>query len=231
MSWQSTATYYRLLNREVGRRLGGHHSADLRIWSGDFDPHHQAQLDGDDQWEATTMVEAARGLVAGGAELLAIASNTVHKHADLIESMAGAPVVNIIDATAHRIQATGLENVLLLGTEYTMSGDFYKDRMAESGIACLVPEDDDRAEIHRIIFEELVHGRIDDGSHRTLVDIVDTWAEEGAEGSVLACTELGLILNEDDAMIPGFDTTRIHCQAIVDAALRGVEVDDGQHLG
>jgi aspartate racemase len=231
MSWQSTTSYYRLLNEEVGRRLGRHHCADLRIWSGDFERHHQAQLDGDDQWEATTMVDAARGLVAGGAELLAIASNTVHKHADLIESMAGAPVVNIIDATAHRIQATGLENVLVLGTDYTMSGDFYKVRMAESGINCMMPEDADRAEIHRIIFEELVHGDVDDGSHRTLVDIIDAWAEEGAEGAVLACTELSLILNEDDGLIPGFDTTRIHCQAIVDAALTGVTVDDGQHLG
>jgi aspartate racemase len=143
----------------------------------------------------------------------------VHKHADIIEAMTGLPVVNIIDATAHRIQTTGMDNILLLGTDYTMSGSFYKDRMAESGITCMVPETADRAEVHRIIFEELVHGVVDDGSHRTLVDIIDAWAEQGAEGVVLGCTELGLILNEDDARIPGFDTTRIHCHAIVDAAL------------
>lgn len=219
MSWQSTSTYYRLLNEEVGRRLGGHHCADLRIWSGDFERHHRAQLDGDDDWEASTMVAAAQGLIAGGAELLAIASNTVHKHADLIEAATGAPLINIIDATAHRIQTTGMDTVLLLGTDYTMSGSFYRDRMTESGITCLVPERPDRAEIHRIIFEELVHGEVDDASHRTLVDVIDSWADQGAEGVILGCTELGLTLDEDDARIPGFDTTRIHCHAIIDAAL------------
>ncbi len=219
ISWQSTASYYKLLNEEVGSRLGGHHCADLRIWSGDFEDHHQAQKVGDHDWISRTLCGAARDLVASGAEILIIASNTAHEYADLIEAEAERPVAHIVDVTAHRIKATGMENVLLLGTDFVMSGDFYRDRMAESGIHCMVPDEGDRAEVHRIIFEELVFGEIDDGSHRALIEIIDAGAEEGAEGVILGCTELGLILDEGDARVPGFDTTRIHCQAVIDAAL------------
>lgn len=219
MSWQSTASYYKLLNEEVGRRLGGHHSADLRIWSGDFEPHHQAQVRGDDDWVARAMVVAAKGLVTSGAELLVIASNTVHQYADLVESQTGTRVVNVVDATARRIRDSGLQTVLLLGTEYTMTGEFCAKRMADNGIECIVPEEADRDEVHRIIFEELVFGDIDDGSHRTLVDLIDASSDDGAEGVILGCTELGMILDEDDARIPGFDTTRIHCMAIVEEML------------
>ncbi len=219
MSWQSTVSYYKLINEDVTSRLGGHHSADLRIWSGDFEHHHRAQKRGDDDWEASTMVGAGKELVAAGAELLAIASNTVNRYADLIEAAVDTPVVNIIDVTAHRIQDAGLDDVLLLGTDFTMSGGFYVDRMQSNGISCMIPGESDRAEVHRIIFEELVFGEIDDGSHRTLVDIIDASADKGAEAVILGCTELGLILDEDDGRIPGFDTTRIHCSAIVDAAL------------
>lgn len=219
MSWQSTASYYEMLNEEVGRRLGGHHSADLRIWSGDFEPHHQAQVRGDDDWVARVMVKAAADLVASGAELLVIASNTVHQYADLVESETGRRVVNVVDVTARRISESGLKSVLLLGTEYTMSGDFYAARMADNGIECIIPDEGDRAAVHRIIFEELVFGEVDDGSHRTLVDLIDASSEEGAEGVILGCTELGMILDEDDARIPGFDTTRIHCSAIVEEML------------
>lgn len=219
ISWQSTLSYYKLLNQLVSERLGGHHSADLRIWSQDFEELHQAQKSGDQDMIARRFVEAGKSLVEGGADLLVIASNTSHQHADLIEEEAGKPLIHIIDATAHRIDSTGMENVLLLGTDYTMSGDFYRDRMSTNGINCIVPDEDDRAEVHRIIFEELVYGMIDDGSHRTLVDLIDAEAERGAEGVILGCTELGMILDVNDARIPGFDTTMIHCQAIVDQAL------------
>lgn len=219
MSWQSTASYYKMLNEEVGRSSGGHHSADLRIWSGDFEPHHQAQVREDDDWVARAMVQAAKDLVSSGAELLVIASNTVHQYADLVESQTGQRVVNVIDATARRVSDSGLQTVLLLGTEYTMSGEFYTKRMADNGIECIVPDEDDRGEVHRIIFEELVLGEVDDGSHRTLVDLIDASSEDGAEGVILGCTELGMILDEDDARIPGFDTTKIHCTAIVEEML------------
>jgi aspartate racemase len=155
----------------------------------------------------------------GGAELLVLAANTAHMVADQVEAFVGLPVVNIIDVTAHRMEETGVMRAALLGTAAVMEGDFYKGRMADNGIECLVPGELVRTEIDRIIFEELVHGVIDHGSHRFLVDTIDRRADEGGEGAILGCTELGLILDEDDAVVPGFNTTRIHSMAAVDAAL------------
>lgn len=219
LSWQSTLTYYRLLNEEVGARLGGHHSADLRIWSVDFDPIHQAQLRDDHEWIGAELAAAGRGVVGAGAELLVIASNTCHRYAERIEETAGKPVVHIIEATADRIGSAGMKTVLLLGTDYTMSGSFYSSHMARFGIECIVPEPEERTEVHRIIFDELVHGDIRAPSKGQLLQIIDDAAEQGAEGVIFGCTELGLILDEGDGAIPGFDTTRIHCSAIIDTAL------------
>jgi aspartate racemase len=219
LSWQSTLTYYRLLNEGVSERLGGHHSADLRIWSVDFEPIHDAQLRDDHEWIAGELAAAGRGLTEIGADLLVIASNTCHQYADRISEAAAKPVVHIVDATADRIGTTGMETVLLLGTDYTMSGGFYVDLMAARSIRCLVPDPADRAEVHRIIFDELVHGDIRETSKTALLTIVEQAAERGAQGVILGCTELGLILDEGDAVVPGFDTTRIHCAAVVDAAL------------
>lgn len=218
LSWQSTLSYYRLLNEGVSDRLGGHHSADLRIWSVDFEPIHQAQLRDDHEWIAGELASAGRGLVEVGADLIVIASNTCHQYADQISEKAGKPVVHIVDATADRVRSSGMRRVLLLGTDYTMSGGFYVDLMAERGIECLVPEPAERAEVHRIIFDELVHGEIKEPSKAALLSIIDHAAKRGAEGVILGCTELGLILDEGDPVVPGFDTTRIHCSAVVDAA-------------
>ena len=219
LSWQSTLTYYRLLNEGVSERRGGFHSADLRIWSVDFDPIHQAQIRDDHEWIAGELAAAGRGLAESGADLLAIASNTCHQYADRISEAAAKPVVHIVDATADRITTTGMETVLLFGTDYTMSGGFYVDLMAARGIGCIVPGPADRAEVHRIIFEELVHGDIKEESKGALLTIIEQSAERGAQGVILGCTELGLILDEGDAVVPGFDTTRIHCSYVVDAAL------------
>lgn len=219
LSWLSTLTYYRLLNEGMSERLGGHHSADLRIWSVDFEPIHQAQLREDHGWIAGELAAAGRGLAETGADLLVIASNTCHQYADQISEAAAKPVVHIVDATADRVRSTGMGKVLLLGTDYTMSGGFYVDLMAARGIECLVPEPADRAEVHRIIFDELVHGEIKEASKAALLSIIEHAAERGAEGAILGCTELGLILDEGDPVVPGFDTTRIHCSAVVDAAL------------
>lgn len=219
LSWQSTLSYYRLLNQGVSERIGGHHSADLRIWSVDFDPIHQAQIRDDHEWIAGELAAAGRGLAESGADFLVIASNTCHQYADRISEAAAKPVVHIVDATADRITTTGMETVLLLGTDYTMSGGFYVDLMAARGIGCIVPGPEDRAEVHRIIFEELVHGEIKEESKGALLTIIEQSAERGAQGVILGCTELGLILDEGDAVVPGFDTTRIHCNYVVDAAL------------
>ena len=219
LSWQSTLTYYRLLNEAVGERLGGHHSADLRIWSVDFEPIHQAQLKDDHDWVGSVLADAGKGLADAGADLLVIASNTCHRYAGQVESVARIPVVHIIDATAARITASDMKKVLLLGTDYTMSGDFDAGYMAHFGIECAVPGPAERTEVHRIIFDELVHGDIREDSKRELLEIIERSASRGAEGVILGCTELGLILDEGAGAVPGFDTTPIHCAAVVDAAL------------
>lgn len=219
LSWQSTLTYYRLLNEAVGERLGGHHSADLRIWSGDFEPIHQAQLKDDHDWIGSVLADAGKCLAEVGADLLVIASNTCHRYAGQVEVAAGIPVVHIIDATAGRIAASNMSKVLLLGTDYTMSGEFYTGYMARFGIDSVVPGPEERTEVHRIIFDELVHGDIREDSKMELLGIIERSGGLGAEGVILGCTELGLILDEADGAVPGFDTTTIHCAAVVDAAL------------
>jgi aspartate racemase len=219
MSWQSTVSYYQHMNEEVNARLGGRHSADLLIWSGDFDPIAACVRAKDWGELARILVPAAKSLAAQGADMLVIASNTVHSVADALEAYGGIPVVNIIDVTAHRLKESGIETAALLGTAAVMEEPFYRERMEDNGVTCLVPSDAARTEVDRIVFEELVFGTVDDGSHHTLVDIIDVLADGGAEGTILGCTELSLILDEDDGVVPGFDTTRIHAIAAVDAAL------------
>jgi aspartate racemase len=219
MSWQSTISYYRYINEEVNARLGDRHSADLVVWSGDFAPVAACTDTRDWAELARILVPAARALAAQGAELMVLAANAAHSVADAVEAYGGVPVVNIIDVTARRMREAGVDTAGLLGTAAVMEEPFYRERMEGNGVTCLVPSDAARAEIDRIIFEELVFGTIDDGSHHTLVDVIDVLADEGAEGTILGCTELSMILDEDDGVIPGFDTTRIHAIAAVDAAL------------
>jgi aspartate racemase len=219
MSWQSTISYYRYINEEVNARLGGNHSADVLVWSGDFAP--VAACTDTRDWDelARILIPAATSLAAQGAEVMVLAANVAHSVADAVEAYGGVPVVNIIDVTAHRLQESGVETAGLLGTAAVMEEPFYRERMAANGIDCVVPSEAARAEIDRIVFEELVLGIVDDGSHRTLVDTIDVLADEGAEATILGCTELSMILDEDDGVVPGFDTTRIHAIAAVDAAL------------
>lgn len=219
MSWQSTISYYRYLNEEVNARLGGQHSADLVVWSGDFAPIAECTATRDWETMARILIVAGRQMRAAGAELLLLGANTAHVVADQVESFSGIPLVNVIDVTARRMEDSGVETAALLGTAAVMECGFYRERMAGNGIECLVPDERDRAEIDRIIFEELVHGIVDHGSHRFLIDVIARLADQGAAGAVLGCTELGLILDEDDAGVPGFNTTRIHSIAAVDAAL------------
>lgn len=219
MSWQSTVSYYRYINEETNARLGGKHTADILLWSGDFAPAAACTESRDWGGLARILVPSAKSLAAQGAEVMVIAANAAHAVADAVEAYGGVPVVNIIDVTAHRIRESGIETAALLGTAAVMEEPFYRERMEENGVTCLIPSDAARAEVDRIVFEELVFGNIDDGSHHTLVDVIDTLADEGAEGTILGCTELSLILDEDDGVVPGFDTTRIHAIAAVDAAL------------
>lgn len=218
MSWQSTISYYRDINEETNSRLGGNHSADMLVWSGDFDL--VARCTDARDWDelARILVPAAKSLASQGAEVMVIAANAAHSVADAVETYGGVPVVNIIDVTAHRLRDAGIETAALLGPAAVMEDHFYRERMEGNGVACIVPSVEARAEINRIVFEELAHGIVDDGSHRSLVDVIDVMADEGAEGVIFGSTELSMILDEDDCVIPGFDTTRIHAIAVVDAA-------------
>lgn len=213
MSWTSTESYYRLLNQGVASRLGGLHSARLLLHSVDFAPVAQAQHD--DDWDATleVLADAARGLERGGAEALLLATNTMHKVASELEAACGLPLLHIADATADAIRLDGLDRVGLLATAFTMEQDFYTGRLAERGVDVLVPDEVQRSEVHRIIYDELCLDVVRDESRATYRDVMATLVERGAQAVVLGCTEISLLVGATDATVPLYDTTRIHADA------------------
>lgn len=220
MSWESTVTYYQFLNRMTREKLGGLHSAQCLIWSFDFAEIEAAQASGD--WDRATdmMVNAARQLERGGADCLVICTNTMHKMAGDVEASVNIPLLHIADATAPSITENGCKTPLLLATGYTMEQDFYKGHLKDiHGIDVLVPDADDRTEIHRIIYEELCKGEIWADSKQTLLEIVAKEHEAGADGVIFGCTEIGLLVSADDFSIPSFDTTALHARAALKFAL------------
>lgn len=219
MSWESTAVYYRIVNREVGRRLGGLRSAPLLMSSLDFEEVVTRQKRGAWSELAATLADAGRRLERAGAECLLIGTNTMHRVAAEVEAAVSIPLLHIADAALAALAAAGCRRVALLGTRYTMEQPFYVEHLARHGIECVVPEEEDRAEVHRVIFDELCKGRIDDGSRRRLAAIAARQAERGAEGVLLGCTELTLSLTQADVDLPLFDTTALHALAAVDFAL------------
>jgi aspartate racemase len=222
MSWKSSAEYYRLVNEGVRDRLGGLHSARCLMWSFDFDDI--AVLQRDDRWDdaAALMVEAAQRLERGGADFLVICTNTMHKAYPQIRAAVDLPLLHIADPTAARIQAAGCKRVGLLGTAFTMEQDFYKGRLAdEHGLDVLVPDADDRATVHRIIYEELVQGRVEAASRQAYREVIARLVERGAEAIILGCTEIMLLVKPEDSAVPLFDTTAIHAEAAVELAIAG----------
>jgi len=220
MSWESTATYYRIINEEVKRRLGGLHSAKILLYSVDFQEIESLQHQG--RWDQTADIlsHAARQLETAGADLLLICTNTMHKVAAEIQSQVRVPLLHIADATAGRIQAEGHHRLALLGTRFTMEQEFYKGRLeGRFGLKVLVPDSDDRERIHRVIYDELCLGEIKTTSRRSYVEIIRQMKAAGAEAVILGCTEIALLLGPEDTDLPLFDTTRIHALAAVDAAL------------
>ena len=219
MSWESTLPYYRIVNERVRQRLGGLHSAKLVLHSVDFAEIEALQHAGD--WDAAgaILVEAARGLRAAGAEGLVICTNTMHLVAPAIEAAVDIPLLHIADATAARIRAAGLSRVALLGTRFTMERDFYRRRIEAAGIKVIVPEAAQREVVHRVIYDELCLGRILDASRDAYRAIIAGLVAQGAEGVILGCTEIGLLVGEGDATVPLFDTARIHAEAAADWAL------------
>ncbi len=223
MSWESTLLYYQTLNREVARRLGGLHSARVLMHSLDFEEVVRGQRAGDWDALAALLRQAAEGLAAAGADCLLICTNTMHKIAAQVAGESLPPLLHIADVTGAAIRARGLRRVALLGTRYTMEQPFYAEHLARLGVECIVPPEDERAEVHRIIFDELCRGQVLPASRQKLQLIVAALAARGAEGVVLGCTELPLILAEDDVALPLFDTTTLHALAAVDFALHGAQ--------
>jgi len=221
MSWESSQEYYRIINREVRARLGGTHSAKSLMWSMDFAEIEHLQHQG--KWDELTklMIEAAQNLEKGGADFILICTNTMHKMAADIERATSIPLVHIADPIAEKIKATGLSKVGLLGTAFTMEQDFYKGRLAAKyGLEVLTPDDADRKTVHDIIYQELVVGDVRDASREKYRAVIQRLVERGAEAIILGCTEIMLLIGQQDSPVPVFDTTQLHAEAAVDWALR-----------
>lgn len=219
MSWESTAIYYRLANELVRDRLGGLHSARIVMTSIDF--AEMAELQATGQWDRAgelLVAEAAR-MEAAGADFLVLCTNTMHKVAGAIEASASIPLLHLGDVTAAAVRAAGLDTVGLLGTGFTMSQDFYSGRLESHGLKVLVPEDDDRALVHRVIYDELCQGVVLDESRSAYLDVIDRLLARGAHGIILGCTEIEMLIQDDDVCVPTFPTTSIHVEAAVDRAL------------
>lgn len=220
MSWESTVTYYQVINHEVGRRLGGLHSAPLVMHSVDFGPIEAMQHADDWAGCGRVLADAARSVEAAGADFVVLATNTMHRVADAIESAVDIPMLHIADATGARIESAGIERIALLGTRFTMEQDFYRGRLEERfGLEVLVPDEAGRDDVHRVIYGELCRGTVDSTSRARFVDIVAGLADRGAGGVILGCTEIGLLIGDDDVPVATFDTARIHAEAAVERAL------------
>ena len=220
MSWESSAEYYRIVNERVRDRLGGLSSARCLMWSFDFAEIEALQHAG--RWDDATalMIDAARRLERGGADFVVICTNTMHRMADQVQAAIGLPLLHIADPTAERIRAAGLRRVGLLGTAFTMEQDFYKGRLVQKhGLEVLVPDDADRATVHRVIYDELVQGRIEEASREAYRGVIARLVERGAEAVILGCTEIMLLVRPEDSPVPLYDTTAIHAEAAVELAL------------
>ena len=220
MSWESTVPYYQTINRVVGRRLGGLHSAKVALYSVDFDEIEQLQHAG--RWEESgeILADAARAVQRAGADVLVLCTNTMHKVAPQIEAAVDIPLLHIADATAARVAEAGLMRVGLLGTRFTMEEDFYRGRLeSRHGLVVLTPPADQRELVHRVIYGELCLGQVLDGSRSAFQQVVGGLVAGGAQGVILGCTEIGLLLRPADAPVPLFDTATIHAEAAAEFAL------------
>ncbi len=221
MSWESSLEYYRLINQEVKARLGGLHSARCLLFSLDFKEIERCQQQGDWDGAAQILVSAAQSLASGGADCIVICTNTMHRVAPQVAESVTLPLIHIADATAQRIRKAGLATIGLLGTVYTMEQDFYKGRLEDRyALNVLIPDKSDRLLVNRVIYDELVLGEIRSDSRRAYAQIMDSLVDRGAEGIILGCTEIGLLVGPEDSRVPLFDTTRIHAHSAVDFALR-----------
>ena len=223
MSWESSAEYYRIINQAVRDRLGGLHSARCLMWSFDFGEVEALQHAG--RWDeaAALLIDAAQRLERGGADFFLLCTNTMHRMADEVQAAVGIPLLHIADPTAERIRAASVRTVGLLGTAFTMEQDFYRGRLHRAfGLDVLTPDEADRALVHRVIYDELVQGRVEPASREAYRAVIARLVERGAEAVILGCTEIMLLIGPGDSAVPLFDTTRLHAEAAVERALAGV---------
>ena len=223
MSWESSLEYYRILNEQIKQKLGGLHSAQCLMYSVDFGPI--AELQHDNDWEELSriMVETGQRLEKGGADFIIICTNTMHKMAKEVGAGISIPLIHIADATAEEIKRQGLNTVALLGTRFTMEQDFYKGRLAEKhGLKVLTPDDTDMDTIHRIIYKELCLGTILKDSKTEYLRIIEKLIDQGAEGIILGCTEIPLLVKQKDVSVPILDTTQLHAEAAVEFAIGNI---------
>ena len=220
MSWESTIPYYRVINESVRERLGGLHSAPIILYSLEFAEMERLQVAGEWDRAGAWLADIAERLERAGAEMLVICTNTMHVVADTVEAAVDIPLLHIADATGEAVKAAGLSRVGLLGTRFTMEQDFYRRRLEERyGLETLVPDAGDRAEVHRVIFDELCCGRVNSESRADYLRIIEALARDGAEGIILGCTEIGILVRPGDTHLPLFDTAAIHARAAAMAAL------------
>lgn len=210
MSWESTVTYYKIINQAVKEKLGGFHSATLLLYSVDFAVIEECQAKGDWDKSAEILVDAAKSLEYAGADFIVICTNTMHKVAPQIQNQIGIPIIHIADATADELVHAGIRTVGLLGTKYTMTQEFYKEKLIAKGISVVIPDEEDVEIVNRVIYEELCLGIISDDSRKQYQRIIEEMKETGAEGVILGCTEIGLLIQQEDSLLPVFDTTQIH---------------------
>ena len=220
MSWESTVTYYQILNKTIKKELGGLHSAKCLLYSVDFAEIEQYQAE--DNWSksAEVLADAASNLEKAGADFILICTNTMHKIAPQIQTKISIPILHIAEATADELERSQITKVALLGTRYTMTQDFYKSKLIDRGIDVLIPNENDIEIVHNVIYKELCVGTISLESKKEFIRIIDDLSEQGAQGVILGCTEIGLLIKQSDTKIPLFDTTFIHASK---AALLSIE--------
>ncbi|MFC9596292.1 aspartate/glutamate racemase family protein [Peribacillus butanolivorans] len=219
MSWESSLEYYRIINEEVKTKLGGLHSAKCILYSVDFEEIERYQAEGDWESSGKLLGDVAQSLEKAGAEIIVICTNTMHKVIRYIEEKVSLPILHIADSTANQIQKSEISTVGLLGTKYTMEQDFYKTRIEFNGINVLIPNDEDRKVINKVIYEELCLGEIQQSSRDYYKKVIKSLVNDGAEGIILGCTEIGLLVKPEDSEVPLFDTTEIHAIESVNMAL------------
>ncbi|PHD71583.1 aspartate racemase [Bacillus sp. AFS043905] len=219
MSWESSLEYYRIINEEVKAKLGGLHSAKCILYSVDFEEIERCQAEGDWESSGKLLGDAALSLEKAGAEMILICTNTMHKVIGYIEEKVSLPILHIADSTAKQIQKSKISTVGLLGTKYTMEQDFYKTRIETNGIKVLIPNEEDRKVINKVIYEELCLGEIQQSSRVYYKKVIKGLVDDGAEGIILGCTEIGLLVKPEDSEVPLFDTAVIHAIESVNMAL------------